>query len=468
MTDLLNGLAALLGAQHVLTDPGLTGRYMIDQRRQYHGSALAVVRPGNTEEVAAVMRLAALAGASVVPIAGNTSYCGGATVDETGTQIALSLERLNRIRDIDAAGWCMAMDAGVVLADAQAAAREAGLLLPLSLGSEGSCMVGGCVSTNAGGLTALRYGVTRDLVLGLEIVLPDGRILGQMLRLRKNNAGYDLRHLWIGTEGTLGIVTGVVMRLFPLPRQSTTAWIALRKGAALAPILRHLRVEAADLLTSFEILRPGALICAARLRGEALPVPVGAEGALLIELSTGSSMLDLEALAADVLAPLAEWPDIEELILTRSARQRNELWAIRETIPEAEVHCGGAVKHDISVPLSAVDRFLSEAEALVRAALPGAELSVYGHAGDGNIHFNVLSPQGTQLAEFSRRIAQGLSWQIYDLARDLGGTFSAEHGVGRLKRDLLKRYGEPTALDCMRRLRATLDPGAVCNPAAIV
>jgi len=467
MRDLLSKLAAVLGEAQVLSDPELMESYVVDQRRQYRGRPAVVVRPATTEQVAEVVYLANAHGVSLVPFAGNTSYCGGATADETGQQIVISLERMTRIREIDTDSLALSLDAGVILADAQKAAEAAGMMLPLSLGSEGSARIGGLISTNAGGLNALRYGVARDLVLGLEVVLPDGRILNRMLKLRKNNTGYDLRHLWIGAEGTLGIITGVVLRLAPQPRQVVTAWITLRADTPVIPYLNHLRAEGADLLTSFEIMRPGALSCVQDMRGGELPVAIGEGGALLVEFSTASSVLKLEEIVSAALEPLVENAGIDDIALANSNRQRETLWEIRESIPEAEKHCGGAVKHDISVPLSAIDTFLKQAEALVLAIPGNGGLSVYGHAGDGNIHFNVLAPRGRKLSEFTDQIAETLSKRIYDLAYDFGGVFSAEHGVGRLKIPLLKRYSPPEALDLMNAVRTAVDPDRLMNPRSL-
>lgn len=468
MSDLISALGASLSRVQMLTDPALVEGYMTDQRRQYHGRAAVVVRPGNAREVAEVVRLSAVHGATLVPFGGNTSYCGGATADDTGTQVVVSLERMTTIREIDPDSLAMALDAGVILADAQKAAEEVGLMLPISLGSEGSARVGGIVSTNAGGLSALRYGVARDLVLGLEVVLPDGRILDRMLKLRKNNSGYDLRQLWVGAEGTLGILTGLMLRLVHQPRQLVTAWIALHADAPVMPYLRHLRVEGADLLTSFEIMRPGALSCVSKMRGGEVPVSTGKGGALLVEFTTASTVLNLEELASTALAPLVEDPFVADILLTSTGRQRDALWEIRESIPEAEKYCGGAVKHDISVPLSAVDAFLNEAEALVKLTPGNGGLSVYGHAGDGNIHFNVLAPEGRDLSSFTEEMAETLSREIYDLAASMGGVFSAEHGVGRLKIPLLQRYSSPEALDMMAAVKGAIDPGGIMNPRSII
>ena len=468
MSELISNLVSVLGHAQVLTDCELMESYVVDQRRQYRGRPAVVVRPGTTEEVANVVRLAAAHGATLVPYGGNTSYCGGATADDTGTQVVVSLERMTRIREIDTDSLAIGLDAGVILADAQKAAEEAGMMLPLSLGSEGSARIGGVVSTNAGGLNALRYGVARDLVLGLEVVLPDGRILDRMLKLRKNNTGYDLRQLWIGAEGTLGIVTGVMLRLMPQPSQVVTAWIALHADTPMIPYLNHLRIAGGDLLTSFEIMRPGALSCVQSMRGGDIPVPVGEGGALLVEFSTASTVLDLEEIASAALEPLMENSGVADILLTTTGRQRDALWEIRESIPEAEKHCGGAVKHDISVPLSAIDVFLNEAEDLVRSTPGNGGLSVYGHAGDGNIHFNVLAPKGQDLPSFTEEVSGTLSQQIYDLADRLGGVFSAEHGVGRLKIPLLHRYGSPVALELMEAIKEALDPQGVMNPRSII
>ena len=414
------------------------------------------------------MRLAARLGVGLVPQGGNTSYCGGATPDASGRQIIVSLERMDTIREVDPLSMSISVDAGAILKNVQDAAAAAGLLLPLSLGAEGSCRIGGNIGTNAGGLSVVRYGMTRDLLLGIEAVLPDGTIVSDMRKLRKNNTGYDVKQCFVGSEGTLGIVTGAVLRLAPLPAHRATAWLKLAKDAALAELLALVRRESGELLTTFEFITARSIALATHAMANPPSVGPGPGGAVLVEFASSSRHLDLDVLMEAVLSEAIETGWVEDAYLAQSGAQRASMWELRESIPEGEKRWGGSVKHDISVPLSSIQRFLDVAGEQVRNYRADLELSVYGHMGDGNLHYNVLVPHGADRIEFTRLIEGSLSLQLYDTAAALGGTFSAEHGVGRFKRHLLEKYGDAGRIAAMRRIKTAFDPADIMNAGAVV
>jgi FAD/FMN-containing dehydrogenase len=458
----------LLDGGGVVDDPERIATYTTDQRQLFTGSTLAVLKPATTKQVAEIVRLAAQQGIGIVPQGGNTSYCGGATPDATGRQIIVSLERMDRIREVDPISMSISVDAGAILKNVQHAAATAGLLLPLSLGAEGSCRIGGNIGTNAGGLSVVRYGMTRDLLLGIEAVLSDGTVVSDMCKLRKNNTGYDIKQCFVGSEGTLGIVTGAVLRLAPLPIRRATAWLKLATGAPLAELLALVRRESAELLTTFEFMTARSIALATEAMTNPPSVRAGSGGTVLAEIASSSRHLDLDELMEAVLAEAIESGRIEDAFLAQSGSQRTAMWEVRETIPEGEKRRNGSVKHDISVPLSSIQRFLDLAGSQVRSYDADLELSVYGHVGDGNLHYNVLVPPDVDRIEFTNRIESGLSLQLYDTAAALGGTFSAEHGVGRFKKHLLERYGDVGRIAAMRRIKTAFDPSDIMNAGAVV
>jgi FAD/FMN-containing dehydrogenase len=458
----------LLGGGGVVDDPNGIATYTTDQRQLFTGTTFAVLKPATTMQVADIVRLAARLGIGIIPQGGNTSYCGGATPDASGRQIIVSLERMDRIREIDPVSMSISVDAGAILKNVQDAAVGAGLLFPLSLGAEGSCRIGGNIGTNAGGLSVVRYGMTRDLLLGIEAVLSDGTVVSDMRKLRKNNTGYDVKQCFVGSEGTLGIVTGAVLRLAPLPVRRATAWLKLAAGAPLAELLALVRRESADLLTTFEFMTARSIALAADAMINPPAVGAGPGGAVLVEFASSSRHLDLDGLMEAVLGEAVESGWIEDAYLAQSGSQRTAMWEVRETIPDGEKRRGGSVKHDISVPLSAIQRFLDLAGSQVRAYGGDLELSVYGHVGDGNLHYNVLVPPDFDRIEFTREIEGGLSLQLYDTAASLGGTFSAEHGVGRFKKHLLEKYSDAGRIDAMRRIKTAFDPSDILNAGAVV
>ncbi|MFK4381296.1 MULTISPECIES: FAD-binding oxidoreductase [unclassified Bradyrhizobium] len=350
----------------------------------------------------------------------------------------------------------------------QDAAAAAGLLLPLSLGAEGSCRIGGNIGTNAGGLSVVRYGMTRDLLLGIEAVLADGTVVSDMRKLRKNNTGYDVKQRFVGSEGTLGIVTGAVLRLAPLPTRRATAWLKLASGAPLAELLALVRRESADLLTAFEFMAARSIALATDTMTDPPSLGAGPAGAVLVEFASSSRHLDLDELMEAVLAEAIEAGWLDDALLAQSGSQRTAMWRLRETIPEGEKRRSGSVKHDTSVPLSSIRRFLDLAGAQVRSYDADLELSVYDHVSDGNLHYNVLVPPNVDRLEFTKRIEGSLSLQLYDTAAALGGTFSAEHGVGRFKKHLLERYGDPGRIAAMRRIKTAFDPADIMNSDAVV
>jgi FAD/FMN-containing dehydrogenase len=466
--DTLDSLTSVLGESGIITAPDIIDRYVVDQRDLIRGTSPAVLRPKTPEEVAAVVRILAAAGFGLVPHGGNSGYVGGATPDRSGKQFVLSLERMNRIRAVDPLGFTIAVDSGVILSDAQNAAAAAGLMLPLNLGSEGSCQVGGNIATNAGGLSVLRYGMTRDLLLGIEAVLPDGSILRDMSRLRKNNTGYDVKQCFVGSDGTLGIITGATLKLCPAPVQHATAWIQLSASAELPGMLAIVRRETSDLVSAFEFVTPTSLDLVTKLGHGSNGLRSGTGGALIVELSASSQRLPLDEILFATAEALMENGWVEDIFLAQNDRQRQDIWKLRESIPEGEKRAGGSVKHDISVPISAVSEYLASATEIVSEYDPSLQLSIYGHVGDGNIHYNILVPEGTERLEFSATIEADLSFRLYDLAKRLNGTFSAEHGVGRLKRNLLERYSDPVRLELMQRIKKAFDPRDFLNSGAVV
>jgi FAD/FMN-containing dehydrogenase len=462
---LLDALAARLGRTHVLTDPGQMAGYLVESRGLYQGSALAVVRPADTEEVAFVVRECAAAGVPIVPQGGNTGLVGGG-VPFGG--IVLSLARLDRIREIDPVNATMTAEAGCILQNARAAPAEHGLLFPLWLPSEGSCRIGGNLSTNAGGANVVRYGNTRDLVLGLEVVLADGRVWNGLNGLRKDNTGYDLKNLFVGSEGTLGIITAAVLKLVPMPKVRATAFIGCASARIALEIFARLRQEESDTLTAFELMPRFALEMVLRHgRGTVRPLAGDHAWHALIELSSPEAEADLQGRLETVLGQAIEDGLVEDATIGASEAQNNALWALRESLSEVQGLEGGSIKHDVSVPLSRVAEFIEAAEAACIAAMPGIRPCSFGHVGDGNIHFNISQPLGMDKAAFLGE------WErfnriTHDIVRSMKGSISAEHGIGLIKRDELPHYKDPVALDLMRTLKRALDPQNILNPGKVV
>jgi D-lactate dehydrogenase (cytochrome) len=441
---------------------------LTDQRELYRGRAALIVRPASTAECSAVLRVCNEARLGLVPQGGNTGYCGGATPFDAEREILLSTARLRAIRELDAVGFTLTAEAGVVLANAQAAAREAGLSLPLSMGSEGSAQLGGVLATNAGGISVLRYGTARDLVLGLEVVLPSGAVLRELKGLRKDNTGYDLKSLFVGSEGTLGLITAAVLKLFPEPRARVTAWLAVPTVDAACRLLARARRDSGDQVVSAEyVARPALELVLAHVAGARDPLAAPHPHYLLLELGSAEDDAALHEKLERILEGGLDAGEISDGTIAESGAQRAALWLLRERVPEAERRAGGSVKHDIAVRIAALPAFLERAEPALRA-LADCRLSVFGHIGDGNMHFNLLPPAGEGLAAFKASAAESLTHRLHDLAAQLGGSFSAEHGVGILKVRELERYKSSEALALMRSVKNALDPNGIMNPGKVL
>ncbi|MEN2975542.1 FAD-binding oxidoreductase [Tistrella bauzanensis] len=464
--DVLERMRAIVGPRGWRDDPAMMAPHLKEWRGLWTGHTPAVVMPGSTDEVAAVVGLAAEAGIAIIPQGGNTGLVGGGVPSEDGTELLVSLARMNRIRDIDPAGGSMIAEAGCILADVQTAAAEAGRLFPLSLASEGSARIGGLISTNAGGVHVLRYGSMRDLVLGLEVVLPDGRIWNGLRRLRKDNTGYALRHLFAGAEGTLGIITAAALTLAPMPRHRAAAFVALPSADAALDLFARARDHAGDLLEAFELINATPLGFALRhLPGMMHPLP-SAEGPwfVLIELA---GPIPLDDLLEGLLAEALEAGMVEDAALARSEAQRHGFWSLREGLSEAQKHEGASIKHDVSVPVSDVPALITRGTALVLSIVPGARLCPFGHMGDGNIHFNVSRPLDMSDQDFLARWDE-IAHAVHDLVAELGGSFSAEHGVGRLKTADLRRYRSAVEVGLMERLKRVIDPAGIMSPGRVL
>lgn len=458
-------LGAALGAGYVSTSPDDLAPHLVEGRGLYCGTAIALLRPGSTAEVAAAITIASAHAIPVVPHGGNTGLVGGGVPDRA---LVLSLDRLNRIRDVDPVNMTMTAEAGVILKTVQDKAAEAGCLFPLSLGAEGSCTIGGNLSTNAGGTAVLRYGNMRELALGLEVVLADGRVLDDLNRLRKNNTGYDLRNLFIGAEGTLGVITAAVLKLHPKPMARATAWLGVRSAQDGLKIFNRFRQGAGDTLTGFEFMFGIVLDFVTRhIPGTSRPLAEAHPHYILVELTSPDPAADLAARMEALLGAAFEEDLVQDATIAASESQSNSLWHLRESMSEAQKFEGGSIKHDISVPVSAVADFLDEATAACEAELPGLRVAAFGHFGDGNIHFNLSQPVGADKAAF---LAQWAHFNdiVHAIVARMGGSISAEHGIGLLKRDELPHYKDAVALDLMRSVKRTLDPANILNPGKVI
>jgi FAD/FMN-containing dehydrogenase len=465
---LLDRLRAVVGPRGVVDDPEAIEPYLREWRGLYRGATALVLRPSSTEEVAEIVRLAAAARLPIVPQGGNTGLVGGGVPWEDGRNVVLSLGRMNRIRAIDPANYTMTVEAGCILAQVQAAADEQDRLFPLSLGAEGTCQIGGNLSTNAGGIQVLRYGNARDLVLGVEVVLADGRIWDGLRSLRKDNTGYDLKNLFVGAEGTLGIITAATLRLFPKPREVETALLALTDARAAMALFTRARIASGDQLTAFELMpRIGVEFAIRHTPGLVDPLDRPYPFYALVEMSTSRADAGLKATFEGFLTEAMEAGLVVDGAIAASAAQRQAFWRIREGLVEGQLHEGGSIKHDVSVPVSAVAEFIERAIRAVTDRLPGIRPIAFGHAGDGNIHFNLSQPIGADTAAFLDRWPE-FNHLVHEIVADLNGSISAEHGVGRLKRDELKHYKSPIELDLMARIKAALDPDDIMNPGKVV
>ena len=461
--DLIEHLKAAAGPAGWLEAESDKAPFLKDERDLYRGAAPLVLRPATTEQVSRIVRLCGEAGIGVVPQGGNTGYCGGSIPAGNGEEVVVSLSRLNKVRDVDALNYTITVEAGCVLAEIQRAAEEAGRLFPLSLAAEGTCQIGGNLSTNAGGTAVLRYGNARDLVLGLEVVLPSGEIWNGLKRLRKDNTGYDLKQLFLGAEGTLGIITAAVCKLYPLPRETCTVLLAVSDPAAATAMLARLRAASSDGVTSFEYMHRDCLdMVFEHIPGTLDPFAERYDHYALAELASGREGGALRETVEGALAEAFESGAVLNAVIAASGQQAAQLWRLRETIPESQKHAGGCIKHDISVPVSRVAEFLRRATAAARKEIPGVRVVPFGHMGDGNIHFNLSQPRGEDRKTFLDR-TEAIEHVIHDIAVGLDGSFSAEHGVGMLKRGELQRYKSPVEIGMMRAIKRTLDPKGIMN-----
>jgi FAD/FMN-containing dehydrogenase len=464
----LEALKAAVGSGSWVDSQPDLAPYLTDFRRLYSGATPLVLLPRTTHEVSRILEICNRDEVAVVPHGGNTSYCGAATPDESGSQIVLSMRRLNRIRRLDPDNDSMIVEAGCTLAEAQSAARGAMRLFPLSLGSEGTAQIGGNLSTNAGGTAVLRYGMMRDLVLGLEVVLADGRLMSGLKSLRKDNTGYDVKSLFVGAEGTLGVITAASLKLFPLPADTATALVGVDSPQHALELLTRLRTAAGDQVTTFELMpRLAVELTVKHIAGVADPLAEVAPWYLLIELTSPNPRQNLAALLADELDQCAATGLVMNAVLATSIAQSLAMWKLRESIPEAQRHHGASLKHDISVPVSSVPRLIADGSALVRRLVPEGDVVGYGHLGDGNLHFNVSQRAGADRAAFLER-GRVLERAIFDLVDSMGGSISAEHGIGRLKALEFASRTDPVELALMRDLKRTLDPKGILNPGKVL
>ncbi|WP_153147845.1 FAD-binding oxidoreductase [Dechloromonas sp. H13] len=459
---LIATLSAIVGPAHVLTAAADLAPFVTDWRGRYRGAARCVVRPAGTAEVAAVVRACAAAGAPIVPQGGNSSLCGAATPDAGGGAVIVSLGRLNRIVAVDAQNDTISVEAGCTLAAVQDAARAADRLFPLALASEGTCQIGGNLSTNAGGVQVLRYGNTRDLTLGLEVVLPDGEVWNGLRGLRKDNTGYDLKQLFIGAEGTLGIITAAVLKLFPLPKTQTTCWLNVATPAAAVDLLNRAKTAFDAHLTAFELVSETALGLVLRhIPGAARP-GAASPWYVLAEFSAADPTA-----VEGWLTERLERGEADDGVVARSQAQAAKLWSLRENISEAQKIEGISIKHDIAVPVSRIPEFLARADAALAAAFSGIRVVAFGHVGDGNLHYNLSKPDAQDNAAFIAA-QPAVNRLVHDAVDALGGSISAEHGIGQLKREELLRYKSPVEIALMRTLKQALDPRGLMNPGKIL
>ena len=464
---LIDALSTALGHANVLSSGDLSA-WELDWRRRWRGKALAVVRPGSTQEVAAVVRLCADHGVSIVPQGGNTGLVGGGVPDDSGRQVLLSLQRMNRVRALDAANLTLTAEAGCVLQSVQTAAADQGFLFPLSLAAQGSCTLGGNLSTNAGGTQVLRWGNTRELCLGLEVVTAQGEIWDGLSGLRKDNTGYDLRDLFIGSEGTLGIITAANMKLAPRPAATTTALAACNSLADCVALLNLARLRLGAGLTGFEAMGRYALDLVAR-HFPALPQPLPqAPWTVLLEQSDVEGEAQARARFESLLGAALEDGCVVDAVVAESLSQSQALWQVRESIPLAQAQEGLNIKHDISLPVSAIPTFVERTDAALRHTFPGVQLVNFGHLGDGNLHYNVQAPQGVDGKRFLAEQEQRINTLVFDAVAACGGSFSAEHGIGLLKREELAARKSPVALKMMRAIKAALDPQGLMNPGRVL
>jgi len=468
MRALVERLREIVGSAGLITAPQEVAPYASDWRKRYAGTPAAVVKPASTAEVAEVVRACADSRTAIVPQGGNTGLCGAATPDASGSQIVLNLSRMNRVRAIDARNNTMIAEAGCVLANLHKAAEEAGRLFPLSLAAEGSCEIGGNLSTNAGGTAVLRYGNARELVLGLEVVLPSGEIWDGLRGLRKDNTGYDLKQLFIGAEGTLGVITAAVLKLFPLPKSHATAVVALESPEKALALLERTLATCGERITGFELFSDFCLsLVLKHFRDTATPFPRRFPYYVLMELSDTQPGEGPKALVESMLEGALLENHILDAAVAQSETQARAFWKLREFISEAQAHEGQNIKHDVSIPISSIADFIAKTDAELARAYAGVRMVTFGHLGDGNVHYNVSAPEGVAPDAFVRNAA-AINRIVHDSVARFGGSISAEHGLGQLKREEIRRYKSPLELELMRKLKRALDPNSIMNPGKVL
>ncbi len=461
---LIERFIEIVGVNHALVDQDVISSYLVEQRGLYHGRTPLVLRPSSPKEVSEIMKLASATGTPIVPQGGNTGLVGAQQPDESANEIIVSMERLDRIRSIDVEGNLALVEAGVVLHTLQEKVDEKGRFFPLSLGSEGSCQIGGNLSSNAGGTDVLAYGNTRELCLGLEVVLPDGRILDDLRYVKKDNSGYDLKDLFIGAEGTLGIITAAVMKLFPKPQGKAVAYAGMKSPEKALELLLLAQKKAGSMLTGFELMaKVGMEMSLNYVKGARAPLEHESEWYVLLDLSSSHSDGEANNTMEDILADALQQGIIEDASIARSVGQQKEFWRLREDMSPAQKLEGGSIKHDISVPIASIPDFISEAAKIIETISPGARIVCFGHMGDGNLHYNVSQPVGADKQAYLSLWGE-MNHRIHTLVMSYNGSFSAEHGIGQLKRKELVAFKSPVALSLMRSIKQLFDPKNIMNP----
>jgi len=468
MSDFLARLADIVGPQALATSEAAMSPHAVDWRKRYVGRPLAVVKPASTAEVAAIVKLCAETRTPIVPQGGNTGLVGGATPDASGREIVLNLARMNRLRGVDLENSTLTVEAGCTLASVQDSAREAGRLFPLSLASEGSCQIGGNLSSNAGGTAVLRYGNARELVLGLEVVLPNGAVWDGLRGLRKDNTGYDLKQLFVGAEGTLGIITAAVLKLFPLPIGRVTAVAAVDTPARAVELLGLLQARCGERLVGFELFSDFALgLVLKHYPGSVAPFSAHPPQYVLVELEDTQSADAVRALGEASLGVALERGIVRDVVLAESEAQANALWALRENMSEAQTAEGKNIKHDVSVPASRIAAFIETTDAALARAFPGVRMVTFGHLGDGNLHYNAAAPDGFDPERWMQN-QTAVNRIVHDSVAAFGGSISAEHGLGQAKREEILRYKSPVEMELMRKVKAAIDPLGIMNPGKVL
>jgi D-lactate dehydrogenase (cytochrome) len=463
-SELIARFKNIVGEKYAVTNADDIAPYVTEERNLFHGHSPLILRPGSTAEVSAICKLATEHRIALVPQGGNTGLVGGQTPHNG--EVVISMRRMDKIREVDTASNTMTVEAGVILQNAQQRAADADRLFPLSLGAEGSCTIGGNLSTNAGGTTALAYGVAREMALGLEVVLADGRILNGLSKLKKDNTGYDLRNLFIGAEGTLGIITAATLKLFPKPHAVETAFVGLKSPADALRLLEIAQNEAAGSLTSFELLADIAVDFSVR-HGIDVRHPLAGKHPWYVLMELSSSRDDARAALEAILARGMEGGIVDDAVIAANLSQRGGFWKLRDEMSAAQKPEGGSIKHDISVPVAAVPAFIEEANAAVVKLIPGARPVPFGHLGDGNIHYNVSQPIGADTTDFMARWHE-VNAVVFEIVLRMGGSISAEHGIGVLKRDELPDVKDKVAIELMRGIKAMLDPLGIMNPGKVL